>query len=90
MHLADAHFSVADCRAFFRNSDLVRGRGVGVKDDVQIDDAGEIEVLKALDADGATAPETLRHQELCRQDDLERGALNETPTEGDVCVRSRT
>jgi hypothetical protein len=49
-------------------------RDAGLQDDVHIDDAGEIAGRKTLDADGATAPETLRHQEPCRQDDLERDA----------------
>jgi len=70
-----------------------RGR-LAYNQNVHSDDAGEIEVFKSLDADGATAPETLRHQEPCRQDNLERGGSVTTrpgtSTEGDVrpqCAR---
>jgi hypothetical protein len=41
---------------------------------VRNDVAGEIEGCMPFDADGATAPETLRHRGPQRSNDLERGA----------------
>jgi hypothetical protein len=40
--------------------------------------------FSSLDADGATAPETLRQARLSDQSNLERSAFEEALTEGDL------
>jgi hypothetical protein len=56
---------------------------------VRYEDMGESGPLRERTAaDGATAPETLRRHEPCRQDNLERDACHRASTEGDIRLPS--